>query len=1347
MQPPAPFLPTPGKPVVDWDTWEGKFKNYLLAISGDTFSPARQRAVLLHCVGDEAYRLYGTLPPGVKAGSETDFDLALRQLREFYTPRTNVIVERFAFRQRGQLDNESTANFVSALRGLAKTCAFGEMTDELIRDVVVEKTVHPRLRERFLLDKDLTLEKVLQMGEAFERSLREAAAMAPPASQLGAVSKVSTTPKRHAPHSSSPSPATQCTNCGRKNHQARDKTCPARKIVCHQCGRKGHFASWCRSKEKPPTCKELQAEDTLQVLSCSTSTNAKMTCTASVTAGEGVQRDVLLQVDTGASCSILSMDLARQLFKGVPYESSTANLYGFGKTPLSVKGTLPTVVRFNGQEATAAFYLVETPNQEAIMGLDLINALGITLHPASNSIYSVEAEAQALPAIEGYEHRIMLKPGAVPTAYRLRRLPLSVREEVSAELQRLLEDGIIEKIDASEWISPLAVSRRKDGRIRICVDLRGPNSQIVAEVHPLPTLDELESKLHGSIYSRIDLKTAYHQLRLHKDSRDIAAFLTPDGLMRYTRVPFGLVSSGSAFQKLLSSLLKGVPGCGHYLDDILVSGKDHQEHDARLQEVLNRLARANVTINKDKSVFRQTSIEFCGHKLSAAGVVPLQSTVRAVVEAPPPSNVRELRSFLGTTGWFIRFVPAYASVVRPMADLLKKDRPFQWSEEQQAAFTKVKQLISTSPVMRPFDPHLPTIVTSDASDRGAGAVLTQIQPGGEERPVAYWSRSFTDAESRYSVSEKEALSAVNAVEHWRMYLWGRFFKLKTDHSALTTLLSPKASNRAGARIARWQSRLLPFSYTVEYKPGHTIPVADALSRLPLPETSGAETDGDDIIALVTDDAEEALPDAEIRAASEADPALKEVREAILTGWPDAARKCSPTLRQFFDVRHELQLRDDNIVLRGPDRVVVPVALIDKYLQVAHRSHEGIVRTKQLLRSLAWWPGMMRATTDLIRDCPTCQAKDAVLSQSARPAPLQPVPLPDRAWSKLGIDVVGPIAGAPPSARYAITVIDYASKWPEVALTSSVETDDVISFLSTLWSREGYCDELVSDNGPQFTSAKFEKYLSDRGIQHRKSSLYWPRGNAAVERFNRTLKTWLLEAAQQPSRTSQVFAAHVKRRLALYRAAPHCTTGMSPSESLHSRRMRLDLPVMSADSAPDADLRARVQTQQRRNARNYNRRRGVREPSIQPGDMVRVRRPGHTPKNMSRFGPAQKVVRRAGNAAFLLSDGTRWNASHLAVVPTASPAATSDGDPSASGFHLLPALADQHEPAPASQPATPRREASPAIQRSSPVPPAPDGRQQPISDSAGSPVTPRRSGKELPPSSFGRRRFQPCKFAN
>ncbi|XP_037076282.1 uncharacterized protein K02A2.6-like [Pollicipes pollicipes] len=290
-------------------------------------------------------------------------------------------------------------------------------------------------------------------------------------------------------------------------------------------------------------------------------------------------------------------------------------------------------------------------------------------------------------------------------------------------------------------------------------------------------------------------------------------------------------------------------------------------------------------------------------------------------------------------------------VVRPMTDLLKKGTACQWTQEQRLALSNVKQLISTSPVMRP-----------------------------------------------------------------------------------------------------WQSCLLPYSYSVEYKPGHTIPVADALSRLPLPDTGGAEPDDDDIIALVTDAAADVLPDAEIQAASEADPALKEVREAIRIGWAGSARKCPATLRQFFGVRHQLQLRDDDIILRGPDRVVVQAALTDKYLQVAHQSHEKIVRTKQLLRNLAWWPGMTRAITDLICDCQTCQAKDAVFSQSARPAPLQPVPLPDRAWSKLGIDVVGPTVGAPPSARYAITVIDYASKWPKITLTPCVETNDVISLLSTMGSR-------------------------------------------------------------------------------------------------------------------------------------------------------------------------------------------------------------------------------------------------------------------------------------------------------
>ena len=308
-----------------------------------------------------------------------------------------------------------------------------------------------------------------------------------------------------------------------------------------------------------------------------------------MTAGD-VTQEVPLQVDTGATCSLLSVNRAKELFRGVAFSPSSSRLYGFGQQPLSVLGTLPATVVFNKQTVSTSFYLVDTNKTEAIMGMDLLQALGITLHPASHSVYAVAGSASPeLPVIEGYVHRIKLKPDAVPTAYKLRRLPISVREEVSAELQRQLDAGIIERVDASQWVSPLTVSRKKNGQIRVCVDLRGPNSQIVAEVHPLPTIDELESELCGKIYSRIDLKSAYHQLRLHPESRNITAFLTPDGLMRYTRVPFGLVSSGSAFQKLLSHLLQGIKCCGHYLDDILVAGSTQQEHDQRLQAVMDRL--------------------------------------------------------------------------------------------------------------------------------------------------------------------------------------------------------------------------------------------------------------------------------------------------------------------------------------------------------------------------------------------------------------------------------------------------------------------------------------------------------------------------------------------------------------------------------------------------------------------------------------------------------------------------------------------------------------------------------------------------------------------------------------
>ena len=351
------------------------------------------------------------------------------------------------------------------------------MESELIRDVVVEKTLHQRLRERFLQDKDLTLEKLLNLAESYEHSLREAAAIAAPAAAApptATVAKVTRTrgQGQRRQQQSATSDSDKCTNCGCTDHAARDASCPARKISCHSCGKKGHFASWCRGGSSTSTTLPQRGDKStvkeLHVLACSseTATPTRLTCTVQVTAGTTTQ-DVSLQVDTGATCSLFSLSRAKQLFSGVAYEPSSARLFGFGHQSLPVRGTLPVTVSHSGREAAASFYLVETPRDEAIMGMDLLTALGITLHPASHTVHTVagpEAAPEPLPAIEGYEHRIKLKPDAVPTAFKLRRLPLSVREEVSAELKRLLEAGIVERIDASLSVGEPADRLPQEGR-------------------------------------------------------------------------------------------------------------------------------------------------------------------------------------------------------------------------------------------------------------------------------------------------------------------------------------------------------------------------------------------------------------------------------------------------------------------------------------------------------------------------------------------------------------------------------------------------------------------------------------------------------------------------------------------------------------------------------------------------------------------------------------------------------------------------------------------------------------------------------------------------------------------
>lgn len=1232
------------------------FQNYLLAIhaEGDQWPDTRLRALLLHCLGTEGQRVFYTL-----ADAGTTYESAMTALGTHFNPATNIVVERHKFRQRSQKPHESMAEYVAALRELATTCGFGGNMDEMIRDQIIEHASCSKVRERLLVQSDATLnlEKTLKIANQVESAIGYARTLgAEPRAPVHAVAAKSRHFKNKGGNHAGAAKATPsqdrrcCFRCGSSAHIANAPDCPALKITCRKCNKIGHFAKVCKSSDKP--AKKVSVVTVLGIDSPHAA--EKITCAVTVNA-KSHSHPVELVVDTGAAVSIITESFYRQHFSDVPLTEPAVKLVSYTKSDIPVLGCLSATVQHDSTTAPAKLYVAKQTGT-AVLGMDLFRALKLSIvdnavqSPAAAPVTEVtQGTSMTLGLAKNFVHQVKEKEGneAVrPKQQKLRRLPLSVRQAVSAELERLLQLDVIERIDASPWVSPIVVTLRKNGAVRLCVDLREPNKAIVMDSFPLPHMDDIFSNMSGAtVFSTIDLANAYHQVLLAEESRDLTAFITHEGLFRFKRVPYGLCSAPSAFCKMMSILLKGLEGVQYFLDDVIVYGKSKEEHDRNLQKVLAAIREAGLQLNDEKCQFNKSSLRFLGHTISAQGLQPLSEHVRAITEAPAPTDATTLRSFLGLTAWYQKFVYNYASLVEPMRACLREDT-FRWTEAAQESFQAVKGRIVNSSALAVFDPSLPTYVSPDASDYGLGAVLTQLHPDGTERTVACASRTLSSAERKYSIVEKEALACVWSVEKWRSFLWGTRFTLRTDHQALTTLLATKGLGRAGMRIARWSARLLCFTYDMEYRPGSQNQPADCFSRLPLPAEEDTESVTEPELVALLDTELKALSIDQFTEACEACPELTALREQIHRGWPKNQKSLPNELIPYFSERNELSVQD-MIIYRGPHRRIVPVALREQLLGLAHETHQGIVRTKQMLRDLYWWPGMDARVQDSTRNCEACRLNDK--SAKTHVAPLQPVALPDAPWQKLGIDIVGPFESATWDCRYAVTLVDYFTKWPEVAFTSTITTAAITNFLSAVFGRFGNPTELVSDNGTQFTSNEFAEYLAVRDIKHRKVSLYYPQANGAVERWNRVLKETLLTAEQ----LRRPWKPFVQDFLLAYRATPHGTTGVSPYELMFNRPMRTKVnigPARKSQTLPEDQLRSRVAAKQAASKAYTDKKRGARVPRIKEGSLVRVRKPFHVKKGLSKFHTPTRVMRKAGSSAFVLEDGRTWNAAHLSLVP-------------------------------------------------------------------------------------------------
>ena len=313
-------------------------------------------------------------------------------------------------------------------------------------------------------------------------------------------------------------------------------------------------------------------------------------------------------------------------------------------------------------------------------------------------------------------------------------------------MKRLEKLDIVEKVQGpTTWLNPVVAATKPNGNMRLCLDMRKANTAVKRERHVIPTIDDVLPDLHeATVFSKIDLREGYHQIVLHKDSRHITTFATHEGLFQYKRLIFGINSAFESFQKRIELVLHGCKGAKNVSDDILIWGKDDEDHRKNLNEVLTRLQAAGLKLNWDKCIFNQSEITFGGHRFTAKGLAPDTSKIDAILQIEPPTNATEVRSFLGLVNYCHRFIENYSTISAPLRRLTKKKVRFAWSETEQHAFETLKNALISQPVLKYYNPAAATAIITDASPTGLGAILVQEQPDGDYHPVAYGSRSLTD---------------------------------------------------------------------------------------------------------------------------------------------------------------------------------------------------------------------------------------------------------------------------------------------------------------------------------------------------------------------------------------------------------------------------------------------------------------------------------------------------------------------------------------------------------------------------------------------------------------------------
>ena len=895
--------------------------------------------------------------------------------------------------------------------------------------------------------------------------------------------------------------------------------------------------------------------------------------------------------DTGASVSVCGMKQAKQWGILDLLQPSLAKIRPYQSKQISVRGTCTVGVTFKNRTIPVVFHVLPG-SCEPILSGKMAEELNILVFQGNgpysvHKVYSmIETKTDSEEGKEFYneiqnvlasyphcfngighlkDHLVKfyiddsIKPIVVPR----RPIPYHLRDRVDKVIEEMLAEGIIEPQPVDEpapWVSAPCLVPKPDGSIRITLDARNINKALEANNTPIPHMEEIKSKLNGAkFFSKMDLKSAYWQLELHPEVRYLTVFECNGKLYRYKRLLMGVKPAQGELTMALQPIFSHIPNVYLIHDDLVIAAKTRTDHNAALKAVLEAASNAGLTFNPSKCSYGVAEIKFWGMIFSADGVRPDPEKVDALEGLEPPRNKEELKSFICMMQSNSDFIKQFSQKIAPLRLLLKKDARFVWTSEHQSTFQEIISAFRKDTLLRYFDLNKQTIIFVDGHKSGLCAILAQGDSIESAKPVDIKLRSTNKPESTgYPQLDLEAMAVDFALRRFRQYLVGspRPCIIVTDHKPLLSVFNGRRSGSIRSETIKMRHQNIQFNVVFRQGKDNS---ADFLSRHATPwkslprdvkEEAGEVTNL--LYLLRLSPILDALGISEIAKETSADPCLSSIKKILAEG-KSFIPKSNTLLAPFRQVFSEItSLANGTLVMQ--DRIVLPAALVDKAVRLAHMgAHPGQNGLLRRLRSHFFIPGLDEKVKAFVETCLDCQT----FTNKRIREPIQPNKVPEKCWEEVSVDLFGPL----PSSNHIVVVQDLASRFPVAKIVKSTSAKNVIPVLAETYNNFGNPDVQKSDNGPPFNSHEMEDFTKKRDIEQVKIAPGHPAANnveTVMKPLGKAMKIGMNNLASETD-TLQSF-------LQTYRDTPHSATGVAPGNMIFRDGYRSDLPrrSLSAD---------------------------------------------------------------------------------------------------------------------------------------------------------------------------------------